>query len=147
MVDLIPMRGQLAQIIPDWIAAAPVECVPGSGIPYMGKVAIVLTRENLAVVTGDRAIIHTIFYESLIRLREIEFKGLVIERDGVLVAPNETFGVEFVHKGAGNFERTIKVLTRSANNARALIDTVSKATTDYLDANARSSSIILRGQE
>ncbi|MBZ0283158.1 MAG: hypothetical protein K8L97_20640 [Anaerolineae bacterium] len=148
MSQIIPAYAQLSQIVPDWVGAARADCVPGSGLPYVGSAALVLAVEKLVVVTPDARVIQTVFYESIVRVREIEFKGLIIERDGVLVAPNETFGVEIVYKGVGSqFERNFKLLTRAANNARALTDVIANAVTSYLDATARGYGIVKRTQE
>ncbi len=147
MASIIPAYSQLTLLIPDWVAVARVECVPGSGLPYVGSVAFVLTPEKLVMVSQEANFVRVVFYESIIRVRDVEFKGLVVERDGVLVAPNETFGVEIIYKGAGNFERSFKLLTHSANNARALVDVVSEAVGGYLDSVARGSGIVRRGEE
>ena len=148
MTQVIPAYDHLTRLIPDWAVAARADCVPGSGIPHMGATALVLTLEKVVVISQDAQIVHTVFYESIIRVRDIEFKGLVIERDGVLVAPNETFGVEIVYRGAGNhFERSLKLLTRSANNARALVDVVSTAVMGYLDTTEHESGIARRSKE
>ena len=71
----------------------------------------------------------------------VYFKGLVVERDGVLVAPNETSGIEIVYNASGHFERTIRLLTYSATRARELVDDISDAITDFLDDREWSSGI------
>lgn len=147
MSQVIPAYSNLAVLVPDWMAAARADCVPGSGLPIVGPAALVLTFEKLVVISAEAEVIKSVFYESVIRVREIEFKGLVFERSGVLVAPNETFGIELNYKGAGHFERSFKLLTRSANNARALTDVISDAVGGYLDAYARDFGIVRRGQE
>jgi hypothetical protein len=144
MSTLIPYLGNLALVVPDWIAAARTDCIPGSGIAYIGPTALVMAQEQLVLVTPNGQIAHRVFYESVIRVRDVEFRGLVIERDGVLVAPNETFGVEVDYKGAGNFERTVKLLTKSANNARALADEIAMQVGGYWDNHVRSGGIVRR---
>lgn len=144
---IIPARNHLALLVPDWVAAARADCVPGSGLPYVGATALVLAPEKMVVVSQEAQIVRTVFYESMLRVRDVEFRGLVVERDGVLVAPNETFGIEVIYKGAGHFERSFKLLSRSANNARALVDVVSEAISGYLDAFARSYGIVYRNEE
>jgi hypothetical protein len=144
MNDLILADHQLIQLVPDWQSLARVDCIPGSGIPYIGAAALALTPEKAVCLSKDGAILITMYYESVVRVREIEFKGLVIERGGALVAPNETFGVEIIYKGAGNFERTFKILLYSASKSRELVDEISLHIEKHLDYLARSGGVIKR---
>lgn len=144
MFDLTPYRSTLSLLVPDWKAGAIVDCVPGCGLSYTGKAILVLTPEAIVMISQNQEIIKTIKYESVIRVKETEFKGLVMERAGALVALNETAGVEISYNGAGRFERSIKVLTRQGNSARAIIDTLNRSIETFLDALASGDGTYLR---
>jgi len=146
MADLTLYQGFLSRNVPDWFAGSVVDCVPGCGLPYTGRAAVILTPERLVIVSEEGRTLLTVYYESVIRVREVEFRGLVIERNGALVAPNETFGTEIVYNSGYKFEAAVRVLNKSANNARTLVDNLNLAVKTYLEDLARGGGLIRRDE-
>jgi hypothetical protein len=146
MTELAPFESMLAQIVPDWKGAALVQSVAGSGIGYQGEIALVVAPDRLVVVTPTATAIPPIYFDTILRVREVEFRGLILVRDGALVAPNEAAGLEIAYNAHGKFERTLRFLTYSANNARTLIEELSHAVEIYLDQRERK-DIIFRPKQ
>ena len=147
MNKLILSENKLTEYVPDWSAVALVDSLPGSELQYRGVLALVVASDRVVCLTPEGQSLLTIYFESIQRVREIEFKGLIIERNGVLVAPNETFGVEIIYNGGGSFERNVRLLTRSANNAREQVETISQSVTRYIDDQYRRSIVARRSRD
>lgn len=142
--DLTIFDNTLKRLLPNWRSGAVADSVPGSGLGYIGKIAYILTTDRVVILSPEK-IEAEVFYDTIVRVHDIEFKGLIVERDNILVAPNETAGIEVVYKGiTSHFERTIKVLTYSANHARQLVECTASAITEFLDKEDRDGGLTYR---
>lgn len=148
MSNLVPFQNSGIQIPADYRAAGFVVATAGSGIRHEGGAALVLRPAMLELRTQE-GVIAAAHYESIIRVQETEFRGLIIERftdEGfsILSAPNETFGVEIVYNSVGSrLERKLKLLTFSARNAREWVDAINYAVIQYLEENFRNGGPLL----
>ena len=122
-----------------------VRLVQGSGVSYYGDAAFVVLSNSIALYAPSGEVIKNIHFESILRVREIEFSGLTEDRDTsvgkVTIAPNERSGFEVVFKQTGNYEHSLRALTYFANTARDWIDTVDKAIDDWYQSKGKEGEI------